>query len=379
MQKSKRLRIIIDDKIPFIDGVLDFCAEIKCLSGKHFTPKAIENADALLIRTRTQCNAELLDNSKLSFIGSATIGYDHIDTNYCDTQQITWTNAPGCNADSVAQYITAALLHLEETHHFDLKNKTLGIIGVGNVGKKVALAAQALGMKIILNDPPRQRKEDDDNFKNLDFLIEHSDIISLHIPLSHQGIDSTFHMVDAAFFNKFTQSRFFINSSRGEVVDEKELKKAINDGKVSAAVIDVWENEPNADTELLNMADIATPHIAGYSNDGKANGTAMIIHALSRHFDLGLENWYPENLPQDENQEIQIAAIETKEIINEAVKASYNILKEDQRFRMNPREFENIRGNYGLRREFPHYFIRLEHENEEAETILNLMGFRTVG
>ncbi len=379
MQKSKRLHVIIDNKIPFIEGILDPCADTKSLPGKQFSAQDVKNADALLVRTRTKCDQSILENSNVKFIGSATIGYDHIDTQYCDQHNIAWTNSPGCNADSVAQYIAAALLHLEKKYNFNLKEKTLGIIGVGNVGSRVEKVAHALSMEVILNDPPRQREEGTENFSDLDFLLKKADIITMHTPLNESEIDATQHLANQTFFNKFTKPKFFINTSRGEVVEESALKKACKEGKITGVVIDVWNNEPHADQELIDLVDIATPHIAGYSNEGKANGTAMVIQALSSHFNLGLENWYPENLPQDENQLIQINEAETKEILYKAVEASYNIEKEDQRFRMIPTEFENIRGNYGLRREFPHYAVKLKQNNKEAKRILELLGFRIEG
>ncbi|MDP4207082.1 MAG: NAD(P)-dependent oxidoreductase, partial [Bacteroidota bacterium] len=186
------MKIIIDDKIPYIRGVFEPFAEVHYLSGAATTPEIAHNADALITRTRTICNQKLLENSTVKFIATATIGYDHIDTEWCKSAGIEWTNAPGCNSSSVEQYVLAAILYQAREKGLILKGKTLGVVGVGNVGSKVARVGQLLGMKVLLNDPPRERAEGEGIFTSLDHILEEADIITLHVPLQHEGTDKTF-------------------------------------------------------------------------------------------------------------------------------------------------------------------------------------------
>src|SRR5450759_3222012 len=300
------IKIVADDKIPFLKGALEPYSEVVYLSGKEFSRDILKKADALLIRTRTKCTESLLKGTNVRFIGTATIGFDHIDTQYCEKHKIAWTNAPGCNSSSVQQYIAAALLKISSEYSFNLKDKTLGIIGVGNVGSEVEKFARTIGMNVLLNDPPRARTEGKKDFHSLKTVLYESDIVTVHVPLNIVGEDFTYHLFDEKSFKKINKGALFINSSRGEVTDSYALKKVLGSGKLSGAIIDVWENEPDIDLELLEQAFIATPHIAGYSTDGKANGTAMVVNSLCKYFDIQLKNWYPENVPQPPAPEITI-------------------------------------------------------------------------
>ena len=291
------MKIIADDKIPFLRGALEPYAEVVYLPGKEITHDVLLDADAILIRTRTKCNARLLQKTNVRFIGTATIGYDHIDTQFCEANGIRWTNAPGCNSSSVQQYIAAALLTIASGFRFSLRGKTLGIIGVGNVGSKVAMLGKSLGMNVLLNDPPRARMEGDKEFAGIDIILRQSDIVTVHVPLTMTGEDKTYHLFNDTAFKEMKKRSWFFNSSRGEVTDSIALKNMLTSSNLGGAVIDVWENEPDVDPELLSGVYLATPHIAGYSTDGKANGTAMVVNSLSRFFDLPLVNWYPGNVP----------------------------------------------------------------------------------
>ena len=371
------MKIVADDKIPFLKGALEPHAEMVYIPGKQISRDILMNADALLIRTRTKCTENLLKGTKIRFIGTATIGFDHIDTNYCDKSGISWTNAPGCNSSSVQQYIAAALLRISSEYRFSLKDKTLGIIGVGNVGSKVEKFARTLGMKVLLNDPPRARVEGKKNFLSLNTVLSESDIVTVHVPLNVAGADLTFHLFNEDCLNKIKKGAWFINSSRGEVTDTHSLKKVLNSGKPGGAVLDVWENEPDIDLELMQQAFISTSHIAGYSTDGKANGTAMVVNSLSRHFNLPLENWYPENLPVPASPIISIVCNgkSEEEIIGEAVNHTYNIDEDNLRLRLSPSDFEKLRENYPLRREFTSYTVDLKGGNEKVRQILKGLGF----
>lgn len=372
------IRIIADDKIPFLKGVLEPYAKVTYLPGNQINRNSIAGTDALLIRTRTKCNPELLSGTPVKFIGTATIGFDHIDTDFCKKNEIKWSNAPGCNSSSVQQYIASALLRISAESEFSLKDKTLGIIGVGNVGSKVQNLANALGMNVILNDPPRARKERKKIFSSLDHLLHESDIITMHVPLNMDGQDKTYHFFNSETFNKVKKGSWFINSSRGEVVETEALKDAIGGEKLAGTVIDVWEREPEIDIPLMHMAFLATPHIAGYSVDGKANGTSMIVKDLCESFDIPLGDWYPSEVPAPPEPVLTIDCNgkSNEEILRRAVFHTYNIVEDDIRLRFDPSRFEKERENYPVRREFSCYTIDLKDGNEEIKKLLKSLGFK---
>ena len=372
------MRIVADDKIPFLKGALEPYAEVVYIPGKQIKMEMLKDSDALLIRTRTICNENLLEGTSIRFIGTATIGFDHIDTDYCSKNKIIWTNAPGCNSSSVQQYIAAALLRISSEHHFNLKDKTLGIIGVGNVGSKVEKFARSVGMNVLLNDPPRARIEGKKNFHSLNTVLSGSDILTVHVPLNIVGEDQTWHLFNEESFKKIKRGAWFLNSSRGEVSDTYSLKNALNSGMLSGAVIDVWENEPNIDPELLQQAFIATPHIAGYSTDGKANGTSMVVNSLTKYFNLPSENWYPSDVPPPASPYISIDCNNKseEEIIREAVIHTYNIDKDNSMLRISIQNFEKLRGDYPVRREFTSYTINLKDGTEKVLQTMKSIGFR---
>lgn len=375
------MKIVADNKIPFLKGVLEPYAEVAYYPGTEINAKLVNDADALLVRTRTKCNANLLENSKVKFIATATIGFDHIDTAYCESKDIRWTNAPGCNSVSVMQYIASALVFLSEKYNFNYSDKTLGVVGGGNVGSKVALLASGLGMKVLLNDPPRERVEGKSKFVSLQKIQENADIITFHVPLNNEGVDKTYHLVDEDFLHSIKPETIIINSSRGEVVSAASLKKALKEKKIKAALLDVWENEPLIDKELLDLVDIGTPHIAGYSADGKAMGTAMSVQALSRFFNFNLNNWLPDNIPQVHNNKIEIDCKELniQEVINKAVLATYNIENDSTALKKSLKTFEAQRGNYPLRREFNAYEVCLKNDKNNIGQLLSTLGFRIHG
>lgn len=373
-----RIKIIADDKIPFLKGVLEAYADVTYLPGNQISRESVMNADALLIRTRTRCDATLLEGTAVKFIATATIGSDHIDAEYCKQNDITWVNAPGCNSSSVQQYITAALLTLAQNQNFSLSEKTLGIIGVGNVGSKIQKAANLLGMKVKLNDPPRAREEGAAGFVSLGEILETCDIITLHVPLIREGEDKTFHLFDSTLFGKVREGTWLINSSRGEVIETIALKTSLTAGRLKGAVLDVWENEPDIDLELLNQVTVSTPHIAGYSVDGKANGTAITVQALSRFFGLPLLGFYPPLLPAPSDPLVRIDGTgkSMQQIIYEAVMHTYAIMEDHNRLQLSPGTFEQQRGNYPVRREFGAFILNLSNVQRGLSDILEKLGFR---
>lgn len=375
------LKIIADDKIPFLKEVLEPFARIVYLPGKEVTKDVVKDADAIITRTRTKCTKELLENSSVKIIASATIGYDHIDTFWCEENHILWKNAPGCNSSSVAQYMASLFLHHAVKSNKSLAGKTLGIIGVGNVGRKVAALGKTLGMNVLCNDPPRARREGEEGFVSLEEIAAKSDFITFHVPLEKEGVDKTFHYADEKFFallEKYAKRPFLINASRGEVVDNMLLKKVLKEKKsICGAALDVWENEPEIDLELLELVEYATPHIAGYSLDGKANGTSMSVREIAEYFSLPLTDFYPETLPVPEKDVIDLAGTENlslEEILLKAMDFSYDITKDDALLRSSPQTFEKQRGAYPFRREMAAY--RILNAPEKAVEILQKLFFR---
>ncbi|MEI7423751.1 MAG: 4-phosphoerythronate dehydrogenase PdxB [Prolixibacteraceae bacterium] len=371
------MRIVVDDKIPYIQGALEPFAEVVYLPGSKTTAEVVKDADAIITRTRTICNESLLSGSKVKIIASATIGYDHIDTDYCEKAGIKWTNAPGCNAKSVEQYIASAIMVIAAKKSWSLAGKTIGIVGVGNVGSKVARIAEIFGMKVLLNDPPRARTEGEKGFVSLDKILEESDIITLHVPLNLDGQDATWHLADRQLFARMTRKPLFINSCRGEVMETSAVKEALKNGQISGAIIDCWENEPDLDMELLTLVDLATPHIAGYSRDGKAKGTEMSVQAVSRFLGLGANNWKPKGVEQPVRTDILIDGNNktTQQILSEAVLATYDIREDDTRLRASVGTFEKQRGDYPVRREFPVFTVAGKFNDTKVIDKLKRLGF----
>lgn len=344
------MKVIVDNKIPFIKEAIEKIAdEVVYAPGKDFTPSLVKDADALIIRTRTRCNRGLLEGSKVKFIATATIGFDHIDTEYCREAGITWTNAPGCNSTSVAQYLHSSLILLQESKGINLSEATIGIIGVGNVGSKVAKVAQELGMRVLLNDLPRENKEGKQNFSSLQTLAKECNVLTFHVPLYKEGKYRTQHLADTAFFQSLKQKPVIINTSRGEVIETDALLNALETELISDAIIDVWENEPAINLTLLKKVFLGTPHIAGYSADGKANATRMSLDALCRYFNIQAD--YQIIPPAPSQPQI------TAETLSDAYLQIYDPRQDSNALKTHPELFEKLRGDYPLRREKKAYTI----------------------
>lgn len=347
------MKIIIDNKIPYIkEAVHTIADEIVYAPGKDFTPELVRDADALIIRTRTHCNRELLEGSRVKFIATATIGFDHIDTDYCQQAGIEWRNAPGCNSASVAQYVQSSLLIWKSLRNKELGGLTIGIVGVGNVGSRIAKVAQDFGMRVLLNDLPREEKEGSGSFTSLNKIAEECDIITFHVPLYKEGNYKTFHLADREFFQSLKRKPIIINTSRGEVIDTDALLEALNNQTISDAIIDVWEHEPDINRELLEKVMIGTPHIAGYSADGKANATRMSLDAICSFFQI--KGKYEINAPAPASPIIYAKNHE------EALLQMYNPTNDSDRLKTQPELFETLRGDYPLRREEEAYIINIE-------------------
>ncbi len=339
------MKIVVDRHIPFVEGLLEPWFEV--IYAETIVAQAVKTACALLVRTRTRCNAALLDGSAVRFIATATIGTDHIDLDYCRRRGITVAAAAGCNARAVMQYVASALVHLARQQGWQPQEKTLGVIGAGHVGSLVAQLGEACGFRVVCCDPPRMRVDASLGYVSLNELLAQADIVAAHVPLNRGGIDRTLGMADASFFAAMKPGAVFINTSRGEIVDETALKGAIRDQKLSAAVLDVWAHEPAIDPELAGQVTFGTPHIAGYSVQGKANASALAVQALAREFDLPLTNWYPPGVPP----QVADRPIDWPMLL-QTIDAHCDIAAEDARLRGRPADFETLRNRYTYREEY---------------------------
>jgi erythronate-4-phosphate dehydrogenase len=341
------MKLIVDKAIPFIEGVFEPYLDVEYADSAAINDATVKDADALAIRTRTRCDAALLEGSSVKIIATATIGTDHIDLDYCTRKGIFVQNAAGCNAGGVMNYVLSAIYGVASRKRVRLAGTTVGIIGVGNVGSRVARALQVLGFKVLLCDPPRAAAEGPSQFCELDTLLRNSDIVTMHVPLN----STTKNMADARFFSKMKLGAFFINAARGEVVNERDL---LNTGdKLGAIILDTWRNEPRVNLELVKKADIATPHIAGYSYQGKLLGTSMTVRSLARYF--GIKQLY-DFFPTPEGELRDAVKLDprgkSEGQIASMIQYNYPIFTDDFMFRTNPDEFESLREHYRYRREF---------------------------
>ncbi len=367
------MKILADAHIPYLRGVAEQFGEVEYLPGNLFTKKSIKDKDVLIVRTVTRFDEEILSGSRVKLICSATIGFDHIDTDYCNAQGIAWHTAPGCNASSVEQYVTASLLHLAKKHRFRLNKMTIGIVGVGNVGGKVATACEMIGMRVLLNDPPREEKEGSVVFTDIDTIKREADIISIHTPLIKTGKHKTYHLIDDDFLHDVACRPFIVNAARGAVTDNHALVNALRDKRISGVVMDCWENEPHIDCELLGLADIATPHIAGYSADGKWNAAKMSLENINNYFKLGLNPTY-KPIPRPTEPVIDLEGVDRELQFSHAVWHTYNPIPETDALKMRPYEFYNFRSKYPIRREYPAYMIL--KADRSLTTLLKNFGFQ---
>ncbi len=355
------MKIVADGNIPFVKECFSSIGEVEVVSGREMTANVVREADVLLVRSVTPVNKKLSAGSKVKFVGTATIGFEHIDVEHLKNNNIGFASASGSNANSVAEFIVGSLLEVGKKHKIKLEGKSIGIIGVGNVGSRVEKKCAALGMKIKLNDPPLQRQMKDKKYRPIEELFD-CDIITLHTPLTFEGIDKTFHLADDKFFKSLKDGCVFINTSRGAVHETEALKDAISSKKLGAVILDVWEDEPNIDAELLEMVDIGTPHIAGYSLDGKVAGMIMIYKAVCEYFGIKAEYDMESFLPEAKVPQLKVAVkdIDEQEVLRQTVAAVYDIKKDDANLRwmldrtMGKRGvfFDDLRKNYPVRREF---------------------------
>lgn len=330
------MKFVVDRAIPFLEGLLESFAEVEYLSGGAFTPSAIADADALIIRTRTRCNKALLAGSNVRLIATATIGFDHIDTQYCLRHDIRIATAAGCNARGVLQWVGAALAFLAHTQGWQPQQRTLGIVGVGHVGELVREYALAWGFRVVCCDPPRQAREGGD-FLPLNEVVAQADILTLHTPLDN----TTRHLINTERLKLLRPNALIINTSRGEVIDTEALLQSEH-----MTLLDVWEHEPSINPSLLDRALIATPHIAGYSAQGKANATAIAVAALCDTFPLPLQGWFPPQIAPS------VARAITWQELCDTIGQYVNLEAESLRLKNHIADFEHLRDNYTYREEY---------------------------
>jgi len=398
------MKIICATNMPMVLEAFSTLGEAEILEGRDISASDVRDAEILALRSTTKVGRDLLAGSKVRFVGTATIGTDHLDIDYFNQAGIHWCFAPGCNANSVSEYVTAALLTLGERHGIILEGKTLGVIGVGNVGSRVVKKALALGMRVLMNDPPRERSqksgvgiqnsnprnpgsETQDAFVSLDQVLAEADIITVHVPLTKDGIDKTYHLADANFFSKARKRLIFINAARGPVVDSPALLSALDSGQVSHVVLDTWEGEPVYGTEMLARADIGTPHIAGHSFEGKVMGTVMVYREACRF--LGVPaTWSHEPLmPPTLVPEMTVDATgRTDEaVLREVVLKLYDIEADDRRMRdtavaddkIRAKSFDRLRKDYPERREFQYTTVHLKNGTAALKAKIAGLGFRS--
>lgn len=340
------MRVVVDSGIPFISGVFEKYADVRYVPGLEISNSDLVDADALIVRTRTKCDESLLHDTGVKIIATATIGTDHIDFEYCNKLGIHVQNATGCNAGGVMNYVFSALYGSASRRAIRLDDMVLGIIGVGNVGRRVEEMALHLGFKVLKCDPPRAEAEGPYNFVDMERLLKESNIVTMHIPLN----ESTRKICNYDFFAKMQPGAFFINAARGEIIDEEALMYSIP--KLGPVILDTWNNEPYVNQQLIDKVDIATPHIAGYSYQGKQKATAAVVRAVARYFSIKeLYDYFPETDPDSGPIKLDLRGMSQGQVTS-AIQYNFPIFTDDFLFRLNPSDFERMRLEYKYRREF---------------------------
>lgn len=370
------IKIVIDNAIPFIKNVFDDVAFVEYHPGDQINSEIVRDADVLIIRTRTKCNSTLLQGSKVSLICTATIGYDHIDTTYCQINGIRWYSMAGCNSNSVAQYVLAAIASLHKRYTLDFRSLVVGVVGMGNVGSKIVHYCTSLGIRVLINDPLISNNIVD--LVSFDELKSKSDIITFHVPLIKEGNYPTFQMINYQSFENVKKGAILINTSRGEIVNELDLLELLNKKILGDVILDVWANEPLINHQLLDKSIITTSHIAGYSADGKRNGTVGSVQRVSECFGFkGLEDRIEHPiLPEHPIIEIDCNDRTIEDIFSEVILRTYNIEDDSKRLRSNIHNFELLRNSYPNRREFDSYSIIFENDSNNFRNKFEKLGFK---
>ena len=378
------MRIVADENIPLLDEFFAGFGEIRRLPGRSIDAAAVADADLLLVRSVTQVNRALLDGSPVKFVGTCTIGTDHLDLDYFQQAGITWASAPGCNASGVVDYVLGSLLVLAEQQGVDLASRTYGVIGAGQVGSRLLKVLRALGWRVLVCDPPRQALEGGD-FVSLQQVLDECDVVSLHTPLERLGEHATHHLFDSARLAALKPGSWLINASRGAVVDNQALRELLVQRSDLQVVLDVWEGEPQADVELAALCRIATPHIAGYSLDGKLRGTAQIYQALCQHLGVAPSVELQQLMPAAWLSELTVdASADSAWILASICRAVYDPRRDDADFRRSLQgdsvtrraAFDGLRKHYPMRREIDGLEVCVKGDAPAVASLVQALGAR---
>ena len=378
------MKIVVDENISFGKEAFENFGEVELIHGRKITNESLKNADALIVRSITNVNKKLLENTQVKFVGTATIGTDHIDKEYLLKNNIRFAYAPGCNSFAVTEYVYSAITYLVNKYKLELDKMSIGIIGYGNIGTKVASVAKAMGIKTIINDPPLQRINNYENFSSLEEALK-CDIITFHVPLNLDGIDKTVHLLNRENISLIKENAILINASRGPVVDNTMLEEKLSKDKNIFAVLDVWENEPDYSLDLMKYVEIGTPHIAGYSLEGKVNGTTMIYEQLCDFLNMK-PTWKPK-MPEVKDNIIDLMGEKKNiEILSTIFEKSYRIKEDDDLMRKalkfskeeKIKYFDSLRKNYRLRRELINYTAQIDASNRKIKKLLNAFRLNIV-
>ncbi|WP_406611131.1 4-phosphoerythronate dehydrogenase [Agarivorans sp. JK6] len=368
------MKIVVDENIPFAQQILSQHGEVVAVDGRTMQPQQLVDADALLVRSVTKVNQQLLSQAnKLKFVGTATIGTEHVEQNYLAERGIAFASAPGCNAIAVGEYVATALLAATEYRYQSLVGKTIAIVGAGNTGSQVAKRAAALGMQVMLYDPPLAEQGTLDNSVSFEQVLG-ADVISLHVPSTKTGKHPTYHLFNQQVLSKLTPEQILVNACRGEVIDNQALLEFAAQGKSPLLVLDVWEGEPTILEPLVKYAFIATPHIAGYSLEGKMRGTSMVYQAMCQALKIEANDLSEQLLPVPEFSQITLKGELSDSQLTKLTQLVYNIFADDRRFRQHgasPSGFDKLRKFYPQRREFS----ALQVVNQHKQANLGALGF----
>ena len=370
------MKILVDENMPYARDLFSRLGEVKAVPGRPIPVAELADADALMVRSVTKVNGGLLQGTGIKFVGTATAGTDHVDEAFLQQAGIAFSAAPGCNAVAVVEYVFSSLLMLAERDGFALQDRTVGIVGVGNVGGRLQARLEAFGVRTLLCDPPRADRGDDGDFRSLDELVREADVLTFHTPLFKDGPYKTLHLADDALLSRLKPGTILINACRGPVVDNAALLQHLQAGQALSVVLDVWEPEPDLNVDLLNLVDIGTAHIAGYTLEGKARGTTQVFEAFSDFLGKRQQVALDTLLPAPEFGRITLHGPLDQSTLKRLVHLVYDVRRDDALLRKvagTPGEFDKLRKNYLERREWSSLYVQCD--DASAAALLQKLGF----
>lgn len=373
------MKILVDENMPYARELFSRLGEVKAVPGRPIPQSELDDADALMVRSVTKVNRDLLAGKRIKFVGTATAGTDHVDEAYLREAGVAFSAAPGCNAIAVVEYVFSALMGLAERDGFALTDRTVGIVGVGNVGSRLQARLEALGVRTLLCDPPRAERGDDADFRPLDELVNEADILTFHTPLYKEGAYKTLHLADEALIRRLKPGAIIINACRGPVVDNAALLKCLNEGQKLSVVLDVWEPEPELNLDLLKKVDIGTAHIAGYTLEGKARGTTQVFEAFSAFIGQAQQVALDTLLPAPEFGRITLHGPLDQATLKRLIHLVYDVRRDDAPLRKVagiPGEFDKLRKNYLERHEWSSLYVQCD--DAASAELLQKLGFNAV-